>query len=127
MGLGNPMKAKSTFSLVIGIALMLGTAPCLAQGATQGGGSGAPAGGRTSGKVTYYTGTYDGQLVNGQPDGYGVYVFKSGNRYQGQFRNGIKEGRGKFTWVSSGNTYDGQWKNDNRNGKGLFLWATGDS
>ena len=44
--------------------------------------------------------------------------------YSGNFKNGNKEGKGKF--FSTGQySYEGQWKNDKLNGKGILkVWGT---
>lgn len=42
--------------------------------------------------------------------GYGVYKWKSGNVYKGQFVNDQREGHGIMIW-SDGTKYEGNWKN----------------
>ena len=37
--------------------------------------------------------------------GHGLYLFANGNRYKGDYVNGVKEGRGQFWWTSG--TYAG--------------------
>ena len=32
--------------------------------------------------------------------GHGLYLFANGNRYKGDYVNGVKEGRGQFWWTS---------------------------
>ena len=39
-----------------------------------------------------FTGTYRG----GKPDGYGQYRWKSGSVYIGEFKDGLKHGKGKW-------------------------------
>lgn len=43
----------------------------------------------------------------------------------GQHVKGKSEGYGIFEWVN-GDKYDGLWKNDKRNGEGLFCDANGE-
>ena len=38
-------------------------------------------------------------------------------KYKGEFKNGFKEGKGKFIY-NDNNIYDGEWKNDIKEGKG---------
>lgn len=59
-------------------------------------------------------------------DGYGTYVYKSGNKYIGNYRNGLMSGRGAFYWMD-GNKYEGQWARDYANGQGTYTYANGDS
>ena len=40
-----------------------------------------------------------------------------GDQYEGEFSNGMKNGKGLFIW-SNGNKYDGDWKDNQRHGKG---------
>jgi hypothetical protein len=32
------------------------------------------------------------------PNGYGVYTWPDGSRYEGDWLNGVKNGRGKYYW-----------------------------
>ena len=56
-------------------------------------------------------------------DGFGVFQYSNGNRYEGEFANGIMNGNGKFEWKDGskfdGAVYDGEWKNGKRNGMGM--------
>ena len=44
-------------------------------------------------------------------NGFGIIKFDSGNRYEGNFVNGIKTGEGKF-YFAQGNVFDGTFKNN---------------
>ncbi len=57
-------------------------------------------------------------------DGYGVYVFESKDKYEGQFSNNTFSGQGKFTWAK-GSTYDGNWKNGKYDGYGKYTDVNG--
>ena len=56
----------------------------------------------------------------GQYNGKGTAIYKSG-KYEGEFRNGIRDGKGTYTWVKSGNRYIGEWKNGKRHGEGTVI------
>lgn len=61
---------------------------------------------------------YDGVWVNGQRQGRGTQRYvKAGERYQGIWMRDMRHGRGKHHY-SDGTVYDGQWRNDMRDGKG---------
>ena len=57
--------------------------------------------------------------------GPGAFNFPSGNKYVGEFKNGLKNGQGTVTWVS-GAKYVGRFKNDKQHGQGIYMWANGD-
>lgn len=48
----------------------------------------------------------------------------NGNRYEGDIKDGKKNGRGTFTWAN-GDRYEGDWINDNRTGHGIYTWPNG--
>ncbi|CAI2383486.1 unnamed protein product [Moneuplotes crassus] len=62
---------------------------------------------------------YIGQWKNGKPEGQGIMYFESGDMYEGEWVNGKKHGTGLFTW-KNGATYQGEWANDWRNGQGIY-------
>lgn len=67
------------------------------------------------------------QCVQGNcQNGYGTFVFKSGAKYMGDFKNGIIEGQG-ILYFSSGDKYIGQWKQHYREGQGKLIFANGDT
>ena len=41
-------------------------------------------------------------------DGYGVYTWLDGRKYEGQYKKDKKHGNGVYTWAD-GRKYDGQW------------------
>ena len=61
------------------------------------------------------------------------YTHASGSVYDGQWRNGLKEGRGAMEWaqsstfyhVAAGDRYVGQWKHDVFDGSGVLTSADG--
>ena len=56
-------------------------------------------------------------------DGFGVEIV-DGNKYEGNFKDGLPHGKGKKHWVS-GDTYDGEWEAGLRHGKGECHYAGG--
>jgi hypothetical protein len=58
---------------------------------------------------------YDGEYRDGIPNGRGVAVLPNGERYQGEWRNGLPNGQGVYTWPN-GNRYEGQYVD------GLVIW-----
>jgi hypothetical protein len=54
-------------------------------------------------------------------NGFGIVKFDSGNRYEGNFVNGIKSGEGKF-YFAQGNVFSGNFK-DNIYTNGVFKYA----
>ncbi|MEL7333034.1 MAG: pentapeptide repeat-containing protein [Cyanobacteria bacterium J06560_2] len=64
---------------------------------------------------------YYGRIVNGQPDdGQGSMTYPSGNRYDGEYKNGQRSGCGTFAF-SDGRRYVGQFKADQFNGLGTWI------
>ncbi len=57
-------------------------------------------------------------------DGYGTFIYPSGAKYIGEFKEGRVEGKG-ILYFSNGNEYIGNWKNNYRQGKGRFLFIEG--
>jgi hypothetical protein len=58
--------------------------------------------------------------------GEGTKKYTNGNKYQGNFKDGKRNGYGKFIWAT-GSKYKGQWVNNKRQGKGEEILADGTS
>ena len=71
---------------------------------------------------------YEGDILNGVPNGQGTYTKPNGDQYVGEFKDGQWEGQGTFTFREGkwkGDTYVGEWKNDKQHGQGTYTWSNG--
>ncbi|KAG7399606.1 hypothetical protein PHYBOEH_008394 [Phytophthora boehmeriae] len=70
---------------------------------------------------------YDGEWKNGLPHGYGELVFDAARniRYEGQFVEGKRAGRGHMHYAD-GSVYAGDWRDDVKCGQGVMTWMTVD-
>lgn len=50
--------------------------------------------------------------------------YASGERYEGQFQNNLRHGRGTH-WYLDGGEYAGEWRHDQREGLGVMRYADG--
>lgn len=57
-------------------------------------------------------------------NGYGVWIFDTGDKYMGYFKDGLRSGQGTFLY-SDGEKYDGSFENHKRNGYGTYNWTDG--
>lgn len=55
--------------------------------------------------------TYEGEFIDGVPNGKGTYVWRDGDKYIGQFRNGKADGRGVMIYAD-GKRVEGLWQNN---------------
>ena len=67
---------------------------------------------------------YQGDFVHAQKTGKGKFEFE-GNYYEGEFRNGLFEGLGKYYFAESGKTYEGEFHDNSIIGRGVMMWADG--
>lgn len=58
-------------------------------------------------------------------NGHGTYLYPSGAKYIGDFKNGKLHGKGIF-YYSDGTKYIGNWENQYRQGKGRMIFISGD-
>ena len=52
---------------------------------------------------------YKGDVVIGRPHGVGTVVYPDGNKYVGEFMNGLFHGQGIYTIASDGYSYIGEY------------------
>ena len=75
--------------------------------------------------TTTIKGTYDGPWMNGKPHGENCkYTTVSGNIYEGEYKDGLIDGRGIFTYAN-GIKYDGEFKNGFMDGEGTATYNNG--
>ena len=60
---------------------------------------------------------YEGYWIQNRPHGKGKQKLKNGSVYEGEFKNGSKDGFGRFS-QSGKEVYEGQWSGDKPHGKG---------
>ena len=58
-------------------------------------------------------------------EGKWAYHWVSGNVYEGNYKNGARNGFGTMTWVS-GHVYKGYWEKNLQNGFGKMTWVSGE-
>jgi hypothetical protein len=58
-------------------------------------------------------------------DGRGAYIYPSGAKYVGEFKNGFIDGMGTL-YFSTGDVYVGEWTKQYREGKGKYTYKNGD-
>jgi hypothetical protein len=69
--------------------------------------------------------TYEGPIVNEQPNGQGTISWKWGDTYVGNVVNGVPEGEGEMTYMDGG-VYKGDWHEGLRHGQGIMTSPNGD-
>jgi hypothetical protein len=66
---------------------------------------------------------YDGEFKDGEKSGKGTYTCPDGQKYEGDFLKGEKYGRGTQKWTN-GQRYMGDWIKGKRHGEGKQSWPT---
>ncbi|XP_037553748.1 ankyrin repeat and MYND domain-containing protein 1 [Nematolebias whitei] len=64
------------------------------------------------------------QLGDKRADGFGVQELSDGSRYEGDFLDGLKHGKGRYTW-KHGAYYEGFFYKDFKHGDALYSWPSG--
>jgi hypothetical protein len=67
---------------------------------------------------------YEGEIVNGVPNGQGTMTCCDGSKFVGEYKYGENNGQGTFTF-SWGQKYVGEWKDGEKNGRGTTTWTDG--
>jgi hypothetical protein len=69
---------------------------------------------------------YDGEWRHGQKNGNGTLYYNNGEKYIGEWRHDKKSGNG-IHYYKFGETYEGEWRNDMKHGKGIYKWKNGNT
>jgi hypothetical protein len=73
--------------------------------------------------------TYEGEFKAGVKQGRGVKTWPNGDRYEGEFADDRMHGEGGYTWGRGpwqGQRYEGSYVADKREGAGVYRWPDGD-
>jgi len=76
------------------------------------------------GKFGFTNAVYEGYFKNGKKEGKGKTIAWDCGTYEGDYVNGLPNGKGKYTY-SDGSVYDGNWVDGNKTGKGIQVWGKG--
>lgn len=68
---------------------------------------------------------YEGEFKGGLLNGRGAYYYRNGDKYEGEFRNDMKSGLGVY-YYGNGDRYTGEFSNDMKDGKGSFVFRNGE-
>ena len=64
---------------------------------------------------------YQGDIKKDLFDGFGVYDWGGNRRYEGEWKEGKMQGKGKI-WYVDGTYYEGMFYDNQRNGFGKYVW-----
>jgi hypothetical protein len=62
---------------------------------------------------------YEGEIINGKPNGIGIINYTNGNKYEGEVKNGERHGKGK-QMSPDGTWQEGEWDKDKATGNFIF-------
>lgn len=65
-------------------------------------------------------------MKEGVRDGEGVLEWSNGDKYEGEFKNGLRHGHGVLIECKGSRRYEGQWVLSQKEGKGTETFANGD-
>jgi hypothetical protein len=69
---------------------------------------------------------YTGEFRYGKPHGLGKLVYDNGDQYEGSLVNDMLHGRGNYLYAN-GDRYQGEFQNDLPHGQGVYILANGDT
>ncbi len=65
-----------------------------------------------------------GNWKGGYRNGEGIYLYSDGQRFVGSFDNNKRNGYGTYNWIA-GSSYSGNWKDGNQDGYGVYTGTDG--
>ena len=80
----------------------------------------------------YKDGLFEGIIINGKRELRGIMKYKNGGKYEGQWKNDRRNGKGVFTSQNYNNPnltgikYEGEFNNDKIEGYGIGKYSSGD-
>mmetsp|Transcript_17037 Transcript_17037/g.17717 ORF Transcript_17037/g.17717 Transcript_17037/m.17717 type:complete len:224 (+) Transcript_17037:10-681(+) len=69
--------------------------------------------------------TYNGDFKDGVKEGHGIYNFINGDKYTGDWKNNLQDGIGKTEYAKGGRYY-GHYVEGKRSGEGVYNFINGD-
>ena len=67
---------------------------------------------------------YEGDFLNGTPNGQGTLTWSDGRKYVGEWKGGKINGQGTFTWPN-GEKFEGKYKDGKYHGQGTYTHPNG--
>jgi hypothetical protein len=68
--------------------------------------------------------TYEGVIVSGLKEGYGIYKWATGAVYEGEWKRNVPSGTGRYSWPD-GESYEGGFLYGQRHGAGMYTFSDG--
>ena len=73
-------------------------------------------------RILYYKAHYEGEYFNDKFEGKGKYIYENGEYYEGDWKNGLRNGNGKIYKKDGLIRYEGGFINDKYEGGGQYFW-----
>ena len=67
---------------------------------------------------------FEGEIVDGVPNGEGTETYPDGSKYEGEFKDGKQNGQGTET-LPNGEKYIGEFKDGREHGQGTYIYHDG--
>jgi len=69
---------------------------------------------------------YEGEFKDKKAHGTGVMKWSEGDKYEGDWVQGLRHGKGTYISKAAGCKYEGEYVDDLKSGQGKYTYATGD-